>query len=591
MYPFALIGNCQAAALVDTTGSLQWLCFPRPDSEPVFGKLIDQAGGEFAITSTGVAHFSQEYMPNSPVLVTTVTNDDGSSFKITDFSPRFIQHGRIYRPNAVFRIVEPISGSPTIKVSCKPVLGWSKKPARPIRGNSHIRYDYPADSLRLVSNMPMTYLVEERAFSLKETVYFGLTWSYGIEDDLPQMSQRFLSQTLEYWDAWVKHCNIPTLYQSETIRSAITLKLHCFEDTGSILAALTTSLPEEAGGTRNWDYRYCWLRDAYYVLSAFHKLGHFEEMEGFIKFLLNIAETHDASNAVLHPVYRLDQTLPLPEVIHPNWGGYLGTQPVRSANQAAEHVQNDVYGEMVLTLAPIFLDERFRHLRTKDHEKLVEHLGRMCLKTLSKPDAGLWEIRDGWQEHSFSNLMCWAGLDRISSIHQLGYLNTIGIDLNHALKTSEQALRAAIVSGSIRNGPKDQTVDSSLLQVAALRFPDQEVVKKTVRMIQKDLSLGTKRPDSSFLYRYRRGDDFGTPQSAFLICSFWLVQALVRIGETEEALQVMEDTMKSANSVGLFAEHFFPGSKLQTGNFPQAYSHVGQINAAFAISPPWEDLL
>jgi GH15 family glucan-1,4-alpha-glucosidase len=283
VYHYGLVGNCQASALIHQEGSVDWLCFPRPDSPPVFGRLLDPDGGAFTIESLDLVAAEQRYVDNTNILVTTLRAKDGSSFKITDFCPRFQQHGRMYRPNSLFRIVEPLSGSPAIRVSCKPVTGWEKTPAKPIRGNNHLRFDIGEDSFRLLTDMPMTYLCDETPFTLKEPLYFALTWGLGIEDDLVRTTQSFLDQTKDYWRSWVKHCSIPTLYQSETIRSALTLKLHCYEDTGAILAALTTSLPEESGQGRNWDYRYCWLRDAYYVLTAFHNLGHFEEMEGFVK--------------------------------------------------------------------------------------------------------------------------------------------------------------------------------------------------------------------------------------------------------------------------------------------------------------------
>lgn len=591
MYPYGLIGNCQTGALINENGSMDWLCLPRPDSPPVFGKILDADGGHFSISAAGHSFGKQTYWQNSNVLKTLITDEFGNQFEITDFCPRFQQHGRIYRPISVFRIVRLLKGNPTIIVSCRPVDGWTKSYVKPQRGNSHLRFDLQGDQLRLTTNMSLTYLCQESPFVLTETMYFALTWSIGLEEDLASVSEKFLKETNDYWNTWVKHCSIPPLYQKEVIRSALALKLHCYEDTGAILAALTTSLPEERGHTRNWDYRFCWLRDASFVLSAFHSLGHFEEMEGFLKYLLNVAEKHEHSRERLWPVYRLDQSLPLPEEIHENWMGYSSSSPVRSNNQAAEHIQNDVYGELILSLAPIFLDERFHHLRTKDHERLLGNLGRYCAKSISLPDAGLWEIRDGWQEHSFSNLMCWAGLDRLDTIYSRGYLQDLDFDIRGQKELSKKAILAAVKDSSLRNGPKDDSFDSSLLLLSTLRFPDQPLVKKTVDDIFSSLKLSNDPNMSGFLYRYQRKDDFGKPQSAFLICSFWLVQALARTGRIEMAKQVMGQLMSSANSLGLLPEHFLPSQRLQSGNFPQAYSHVGLINAAFAISPSWSEIL
>lgn len=591
MYPYGLIGNCQISALISENGAIDWLCLPRPDSPPLFGRLLDEDGGHFSIEGVGNYSGRQVYLQNTNVLVTTLTCDDGSAFKITDFCPRFQQFGRMFRPNSLFRKVELVSGSPRLRVCCRPVNGWKKEPVTPTRGNSHLKFDLEGESLRLVTTMSLTYLAEETSFVLNEPLYFGLTWSSGIEEDLVSVTNRFLTETINYWEMWVKHCSIPSLFQKETIRSALALKLHCYEDTGAILAGLTTSLPEEIGQGRNWDYRFCWLRDTYFALSAFHNLGHFEEMEGFIKFLLSIAEKNEYSHDRLSPVYRLDQSLPTPEIEHPNWRGYRGSQPVRSNNQATEHVQNDVYGEMILTLSPIFFDERFHHLRTKDHEILLGHLAKLCIQNISKPDAGLWELRNGWREHSFSNLMCWAGLDRIQKIQEKGFLKNIQTNITEAKSIAEAAVRKAVTAGSLRNGPDDDTLDAALLQAALLRFPDLELSRNTVQKIHAELRLGAENSFASFLYRYQRNDDFGQPKSAFLICSFWLAQALVKIGERDSALKVMNDAMTSANKLGLFSEHFVPSEQRQTGNFPQAYTHIGQINAAFSISPPWDEVL
>jgi GH15 family glucan-1,4-alpha-glucosidase len=592
MYNYGVIGNCQTSALTSNSGSIDWLCLPRPDSPPIFGRILDPHGGHFSVSPVGGYHTEQNYVSNTNVLVTTFFCDDGSEFQITDFCPRFEQHGRIYRPISLFRIVEPIKGSPQIKVTCVPVNGWEKEIVKPIRGNSHIKFEIRGDALRLVTNMSLTYLIEETPFALNEKIYFGLTWSLGIEDDLADVAKQFLIKTIDYWRTWVKHCSIPTRYQKETIRSALALKLHCYEDTGAILAALTTSLPEEISHDRNWDYRFCWLRDSAFVLSAFHNLGHFEEMEGFLKFLFNIGKKYEYSRRRLSPVYTLDQDLPTPEREHLNWIGFGNSTPVRSNNQAAEHIQNDVYGEMILTLAPVFFDERFQHLRTKENEEILYDLTELCIKNIGLPDAGLWEIRNGWQEHSFSNLMSWAGVDRILKIKEFGYLKKFDFDLlNISRNLVEHRILAAAKEGTVRNGPNDDSYDCALLLLPILRFPEKEVSRNTVLQIYDKLKFGFHDPENKFLFRYIRADDFGEPKSAFILCSFWLVQALAKIGEKNLASEIMEGAISSANNLGLLSEHYIPAKHQQCGNYPQAYSHVGLINAAFALSPPWADIL
>jgi GH15 family glucan-1,4-alpha-glucosidase len=592
MYSYGLVGNCQASALVNNDGSIDWLCLPRPDSPPIFGKILDSDGGSFSIIPKGNFRTEQSYIPNTNVLVTCFFCDDGTEFKITDFCPRFWESGRLYRPLSLFRLVEPIKGTPVVKITSSPILGWEKQKAQPVRGNSHVGFEIRGELFRITTNMSLTYFTEESEFSLNEKLAFALTWGLGIEGNIHSVTEQFLAKTIDYWRLWVKHLTIPTLFQKETIRSALVLKLHCYEDTGAILAALTTSLPEEAGSSRNWDYRYCWLRDSAFLLSAFYNLGQFEEMEGFLKFLFNIGQKYEHSRERLRPVYALDQTLPIPELTYSNWEGFQKSQPVRSNNQAAEHVQNDVYGEMILTFAPLFFDERFQHLRTKEHEDLIEKLGRFCVNSISQADAGLWELRFQSREHSFTNLMAWAGIDRAIRIKELGFLSNVKMDeFTSAKKKAEEAIEKAVKDGCVRNGPGDDTMDAALLLLPVMRYTDKALCKSSVLAIYEKLKVQAPHPADKFLYRYIRSDDFGVPHSAFVLCSYWLVHALARVGENNLAYEVMTGALKASNNLGLISEHFDPIRNIQCGNYPQAYSHVGLINAAFSISPSWAEVL
>ncbi|MBS1962027.1 MAG: glycoside hydrolase family 15 protein [Bdellovibrionales bacterium] len=511
------------------------------------------------------------------------------SIEIVDFFPRFEQFGRMYRPLSLFRRVRAIEGSPLVRFRVNPVRGWSKVPAKAERGNSHFRYDLEDGELRLLTNVSLVELEEGRGQIVNaKGAYFALTWGVSLEDDLVTVYEGFLERTLRYWRTWVRHCSIPTYFQKETIRSALALKLHVYEETGAILAALTTSLPEAPGEVRNWDYRFCWLRDAFYTLSAFRNLGHFEEVEGFLQYLLALVKENEADLKRLAPVYSLSRALPLPELEHGAWRGRHDARPVRSGNQAAEHVQNDVYGEMILAILPLYLDERFSDMRTPDLDRIVEYLGKLCDRSVDQPDAGLWEIRGDNQVHSFTNLVCLTALRSLERLRAQGLLEGVKEkEWKKAAERAEAAVRAAIgPDGVIQNGPRDATLDSSLLQMAHFAFSDEKAVRATVERIERELSLAP-----GFLYRYRRPDDFGSPSSAFMICSFWLIEALASIGDRERALGLMENVMTSANHLRLFAEHFDPATKTQLGNFPQAYSHVGLINAAFAVSPDWATYL
>jgi GH15 family glucan-1,4-alpha-glucosidase len=591
MYPYGVVGNCQVNALISDRGSVDWFCCPQPDSPPIFGRILDPDGGHFSITSPHIKETKQNYISNTNILETVITEEGGAKFKITDFCPRFQQFGRTFRPTMLMRTVEPIFGSPQIRVSCRPVAGWTKEPVTPVKGSNHLRFDYPGEGnqLRLTSNMSLTYINTDHSFSLQEPLHFVLTWGAPFEEDIKSTFNQFLQQTELYWRNWVKHCNVPPLYQKQVIRSALVLKLHCFEDTGAILASLTTSLPEEIKNVRNWDYRFCWLRDAYFSLTAFQNLGHFEEMEGFVKFLLNIAEISKGEG--LHPVYKLDTTLPLPENEHPNWAGFMGSQPVRSGNQAATHVQNDVYGEMVLSLGPMFFDERFCDLRTATNQGLLAGLAMQCHKFLDVPDAGLWEFRNAQRLHTFSTFMSWAGLERFKRVIDIYKYPYHPDTFKSAMEKAEKMIRGAIVDGSVRNSPDDESFDASLALLPVLRFPDQAVNKKTVEGIFSNLGLKEAGKTTGFFYRYIRSDDFGSPSSAFLACSYWMICALAATGDKKKAREVLERTLEAENPLGLLAEHYDPASKMQLGNFPQAYSHVGFINSVFAISPSWNEVL
>src|SRR5438876_5032817 len=351
-----LIGNCQLSALVHYTGEIVWCCLPRFDSEPVFSTLLDEKeGGRFLVGPAGGEAGEQSYVENTNILETRFQTPSGS-FRVLDFAPRFTQYDRTFRPTQIFRVVEPLEGSPRIRVVCEPRLGWSKGIPTRVNGSNHVRFEGFESQLRLTTDIPVSYL-EGQSFTLTDRRQMVLTWGTPVEEPLRLLADRFLGETQRYWQRWVKQCSVPPRYQDAVIRSALALKLHCFEDTGAIVAAMTTSIPEARGSRRTWDYRYCWLRDAYYSIGAFRLLGQFEERESFIHYLLNIAG--GAPDLNLSPLYRVDCTSSLDEQILENWPGFNGDGPVRVGNGAAKHTQNDVFGEMVLALAPIFLDERF----------------------------------------------------------------------------------------------------------------------------------------------------------------------------------------------------------------------------------------
>jgi GH15 family glucan-1,4-alpha-glucosidase len=583
---YGVIGNCQFAALIDRSGGVGFCCLPRFDSEPVFARLLDREdGGTFSVGPADGSLGKQRYLDNTNVLETVFEGPDGR-FRVLDFAPRFMQYDRTFRPTKLVRVVEPLSGTPRLRIRCDPRLGWSKEVPRRDQGSHHISYLGFTSELRLTTDVPLSYL-EGVPFALTEKKYLVLSWGEPVQEPLTGLCERFLVETVRYWHRWVKHCDVPPVFQGEVIRSALALKLHCFEDTGAIVAAITTSIPEHAGSGRNWDYRYCWLRDAYYVLDAFRLLGHFEEREQFIKYLLNVASS--APDLELAPLYRIDGGSNLEEEILTNWPGMNGDGPVRIGNGAAMHRQHDIFGEMVLALAPLFMDDRFKAEQTKGTLDLLFRLADKALTVVGTPDAGIWEVRKEWEPQTFSSLMCWAAVDRTAKVAARH-----APDREPYYRAAAERIRAEILDRAFdpkRNtlvatyGGKD--VDAALLQAVTLRFlpPNDPALKGTIDAIMKDLGR------EKWLMRYKVDDGLGETKAAFVICIFWLIEALAVTGRMDEAREVLTRVSKVLSPLGLMSEDWDIATMRMWGNFPQAYSHVGLIHAAFSAAPSWSDIL
>lgn len=581
-----IVGNGQFAAHVATDGDVVWCCLPRLDSEPVLAGLLDPGrGGRFRVAPASGAAGRQRYLDNTNVLVTEFEDAQGA-FRVVDFAPRFEQHERAFHPTQLFRVVEPVRGTPRVCVTCEPVLGWSGRPAGRVAGSNHVRFEgYPAQ-LRLTTDVPLSYLGGQ-PFALTGRRHLALTWGAPIEEPLAPLADRFLAATTRYWRAWVKGCDVPPAWQEQVIRSALALKLHCFEDTGAIVAATTTSIPEAPGSGRTWDYRYCWLRDAYYVLGALRRLNRFEERERFTQWLFDVAG--GSPDLDLAPLYRIDGRSDLAEVEQAGWAGYEGSGPVRAGNGAAGHRQHDVYGETALSLVPVFLDERFRDERSEAALGLVVRLARKAVQVAGTPDAGIWEYRTEWTPQTFSTLMSWAAADRVAAVLER---QAPGAGADLAREASR--LHAEILDrcwrprlGAFSASYVTDDLDAALLQMVPLRFLPRGDPRLggTVDAVARALGRG------GWIDRYQHDDGFGAPQVAFVLCTFWLVQALAGLGRHEEARRRLEDTFEALSPLGLLAEDYDPAARRLWGNFPQAYSHVGLIHAAFDASPRWPEVL
>jgi GH15 family glucan-1,4-alpha-glucosidase len=548
--------------------------------------LLDEArGGRFSVAPAGGEAGVHRYLPKSNGLETTFRSD-GSAFRVIDFAPRFVHYDRSFRPTQVVRILDPLEGTPRVRVTCEPRLGWSREAPHTVSGSNHLRYEGFGAQVRLTTDIPLSYL-SGSPFALTERRYLSLTWGASIKEPLPAQCERFLSETVRYWQRWVKHCETPPVYQEEVIRSALALKLHCFEDTGAIIAATTTSIPEAPGSGRTWDYRYCWLRDSYYVLGALRLLGHFEEREQFVRYLINVCA--ESPSLELQPMYRIDARPDLPEQVLEDWPGYEGEGPVRIGNGAALHRQNDIFGEMVLALQPVFLDDRFSAERTRETMSLVERLAQKAIAVSGTEDTGIWELRTTPRPQTFSNLMCWVAADRMAKIaarHSPAREEEFKREASR-IRTEILAKAWSSARGGLGAAYGTDDVDAALLQIVPLRFlpSDDPRVNGTIEAIRRELSR------EGWLFRYANDDGFGPPKVAFTICSFWLVEALAMVGRQTEARELLARVRGALPPLGLISEDYATSDGRMWGNFPQAYSHVGLIHAAFAASPRWSEVL
>jgi GH15 family glucan-1,4-alpha-glucosidase len=583
----ALIGNCTIGALVDARANITWGCFPRFDGDPVFCALLKNSDdyGFFAVELADCERTEQHYLENTAILVTRLYDRHGGAIEITDFAPRFGQYGRMFRPMMLVRRIKRLSGSPRITLRLRPAC--DEGAARPdvTWGSNHIRYVAPAITLRLTTDASLTALLQETPFFLEDSVTLLLGPDETVHDAADEVGRRFFDETVQYWHEWVRFLGIPYEWQEAVIRAAITLKLNAYDDTGAIVAAMTTSIPEAAGSERNWDYRYCWLRDGYFVVNALNRLGATRTMERYLGYIINIVA--NSGGEPLQPVYGIDGRAALEEREVPTLSGYRGMGPVRIGNLAYRQVQHDVYGSAILAATHIFFDQRLTRRGDEALFHRLEHLGTQAIRCYDQPDAGLWELRGSARVHTFSAVMCWAACDRLALIAgQLGLAERAAYWREQSRVIHETVIQRAWSErrGAFTSTFEGDAMDASLLLLAEVGFLDATDPRfaATVSAVEKDLRRG------DFIFRYVEKDDFGEPENAFLVCTFWYVNALAALDRRDEARELFEKLLARRNRMGLLAEHINPASGEQWGNFVQTYSMVGLINAAIRLSIRWD---
>ncbi|WP_200975911.1 glycoside hydrolase family 15 protein [Echinicola sp. 20G] len=581
LYGTGLIGNCAYIAHIEKDTNISWLCFPRFDSDFIFGGMLDrEKGGEFNILPEDQSFTSdQEYLENTNILKTTITLDNGEeAYSVTDFAPRFHNFDRYHKPLMVVRKVEPLKGEPKVKINCKPVANRGSLPLKPSMSSNHIEYLGAEQQVRLTTNCSVNYIIEDMAFRLQRPIYLFFTYGQPLEAPVESTAERFLQATTQYWREWIKSTSIPHFYQKLVVRSALALKIHQFEDTGAIIAASTTSLPESPGSTRNWDYRYCWIRDSYYTLNVFNSLGHFQELERYFEYIQNLPTN---ANGRYQPLYSITGSALLEEELS-DLSGYLGNQPVRFGNQAYTHIQNDLYGQVLVSLLPLYADKRFIESEKSHSAPFIHNLLDMIEETMNEKDAGLWEFRNLAQEHCYTFIFHWAG-----SCAAIKIADRLGDD---SLKVKAERLKGLAIEKieacyvpemkAYAQAIGTKNMDASTLQLITMGYfgNDIERANNHLKMLEKDLLA-----KDYLFYRYKHMDDFGVPETTFLICAFWYIEALACVNRLDEAVEGFETLTKYCNHLQLFSEDVDQETGSQWGNFPQAYSHVGLMNAAYRI--------
>ncbi|MCG6190368.1 glycoside hydrolase family 15 protein [Maribellus maritimus] len=583
---YGIVGNGKSVALISKNGATEWLCLPLFDSASVFSSLLDkEKGGNFEIIVDKSYSTNQKYLPKTNILVTRFTNGT-DTFEIIDFMPRYhYRNGgdHIYSPPDYIRYFKWKSGRPKFRIKYDPRLEYGEKPTK-----TQIRSEFiksktvkgPYDSLYLYTNLNKKKVVNSEEVTMKSDLFFLISYNQKL---LPQTQARAylkLQRTKVYWLNWSEETHRFSHYNDEILRSALVLKLLSYDKTGAVLAAATTSLPETIGEIRNWDYRFCWLRDASMVIKVMTKLGHWRSASRFLNFIIDVVSDKDEKIQIM---YGINKEKNLKERILTHFSGYEGSAPVRIGNAAYKQKQHDIYG---ILMDVIYQQFSLFDVSLENSEELwtiTRSIVRIVKNNWRKPDRGIWEIRNEQKHFTFSKLLCWVAVDRGIKVAKLTkreeYIkpwtrlkNTIHDDIfKKAWNEEKKAFTQTY-------GNKDLDASTLLMESFGFIEATDERYISTVRATQKELSK------NGLMYRYRNEDDFGLPSSSFTICTFWMIQALFKIGEEEEAQKLFDQLLSYSNHLGLFSEDIDFETKRLLGNFPQAYSHLALIETAMLFS-------
>ncbi|MFC1560170.1 glycoside hydrolase family 15 protein [Candidatus Margulisiibacteriota bacterium] len=592
-YKYGIIGNCSSAALISSKGSIDWLCLPIFDSPSLFANILDnEKGGKFEIVGVNTIKTEQKYVPHTAILKTTIQTTEGI-FEINDYMPRFMTSiDASYCPSEIHRNIRVISGKPKITVKLMVMPNYALSKARYKVNDDHIKITNEAGdyySFFLYSNLNLKDVISGKEIRLKPFSFFVLSYHEKLEPVTNDKIYLEYEKTKSYWLNWAQHTRSPKKYRDQVIRSAITLKLLTFQKTGASIAAPTTSLPEIIGESRNWDYRYCWIRDASMAIELYARIGHFSSATRFLNFILNMLPRKTENIRVM---YGITGEKNLQEKTLGHLSGYKNSKPVRIGNEAYLQVQNDLCGELIEAIYTYFVLNQEKSMQlTEEIWTVVRSLVKQVENTWKNPDSGIWERRKALEHYVHSKMMNWVAMDRAIKIAKL---------LDKSVYVDKwSALAGEIKQDILNKGWNDKIkafsmfygsdiYDASNLLMLHYGFLDRNDPKiiSTVKQYYKHLVK------NGFTFRYISDDEFGVPKSAFIVCTFWMINSLYLIGEKEKAAEMFNNITSSANKLGLFSEAIDINSGRLVGNFPQGYSHLSHIQTMFLLETDydWSDV-
>jgi GH15 family glucan-1,4-alpha-glucosidase len=591
-YDYALIGNCSSAALISSDCSIDWLCLPFFDSSSVFARLLDKdKGGFFQIEGVNTVSSSQTYLHDTGIVRTSFITTEGE-FEVMDYMPRYrTREGGYYCPSEIHRFIKVVAGKPRMKVVFDPRPNYAAGKGACSPRSEYIKITStkgPYNSFYLYTSLDRDKVVNGEETDLPQESFLVLAYHEKLTQmTLPKVFLDF-EKTKTYWLDWVNRTHLPEKHIALAARSAITLKMLMFQKTGAVIAAPTTSLPEIIGKDRNWDYRFCWIRDASMIIDLYARLGHVHSSAGYIHFILNrMLRKYDEISVM----YGINGESILEEKELEHLAGYENSRPVRIGNDAYRQTQNDIYGELIETIYTYFLiNGHSQELINEEIWTLVRSLVNLAAAVWESPDAGIWERRNELQHYVHSKMMNWVAFDRAAKIARfLGrtdyaeYCEALAIRVREDILTN--GWNDSVKAFTMYYGSNNTDASNLLMLHYGFLSPSDDRMKSTVYKCYEELGR------NGYVMRYVCDDDFGTPQNAFIVCSFWMINALFLIGETTKASSLFEKVIQKANKHGLFSEDIDTATGRLTGNFPQGYSHLAFIQSLLLLETNynWSD--